>query len=185
MNGYVRRIVTGHDANGKAVISSDGAAPAVIANPRRPGYFLTQLWATHECPAIVGNTDDPTASPLPLAPPQHGSVVRIIEFPPEHESLSKFDRENAEAAFAAIGGKEHSTYQPGARHPMMHRTESVDYGIVLEGEIVLVLDDTETTVRAGEVVVQRGTNHAWSNRSNKPCKMAFILLDGIFAAELA
>jgi len=185
MTGYVRRIVTGHDAQGKAIVSSDGPAPAVIVNPKRPGYFLTQVWATTESPAEVGNTDDPTRLPLALAPPKNGSVIRIIEFPPEHGSLSKFDKESAEEAFAAIGGKAHSTFRPGALHPMMHRTESIDYGIVLEGEIVLVLDDSEVTVRVGEVVVQRGTNHAWSNRSSRPCKVAFILLDGRFSRELA
>ena len=184
MNGYVRRIVTGHDADGKAIVSDDGPAPAVIANPKRPGYYLTQIWATTENPATVGNTDDPTLAPLALAPPPEGSVIRIIEFPPEHGSLSTFDQKSAEEAFAAIGGQTHSTFRPGALHPMMHRTETVDYGIVLEGEIVLVLDESEVTVRAGEVVVQRGTNHAWSNRSNLPCRVAFILLSGKFSDDL-
>jgi quercetin dioxygenase-like cupin family protein len=63
-------------------------------------------------------------------------------------------------------------------HPLMHRTDTVDYGIVLSGEIYLVLDKQETLLKAGDVVVQRGTNHAWSNRSDKPCRMAFILVDG-------
>jgi uncharacterized cupin superfamily protein len=67
-----------------------------------------------------------------------------------------------------------------SRHPFMHRTESVDYGIVLEGEITLLVDEGETTVRAGDIVIQRGTNHGWSNRSGKNCRIAFILIDGKF-----
>ncbi|MGH8035279.1 MAG: cupin domain-containing protein, partial [Lysobacterales bacterium] len=66
----------------------------------------------------------------------------------------------------------------------MHRTETVDYGIVLEGELVLIVDEGETTVRAGDIVVQRGTNHAWANRSDRPCRIAFILIDGVFASGL-
>lgn len=83
-------------------------------------------------------------------------------------------------------GLAHDTHrvQPG-RHPLMHRTQSIDYGIVLEGEIVLVLDDQEVTLRAGDVVVQRGTIHAWNNRSDAPCRIAFILIDGRFDPVLA
>jgi uncharacterized cupin superfamily protein len=68
---------------------------------------------------------------------------------------------------------------------MMHRTQTVDYGIVLMGEIFLVLDESETLLRAGDIVIQVGTNHAWSNRSNKVCRVAFVLVDGKFDAGLA
>jgi uncharacterized cupin superfamily protein len=73
----------------------------------------------------------------------------------------------------------------GSRHAHMHRTETIDYGIVLEGEIVLIMDEGETTVRAGDIVIQRGTNHGWANRSGKTCRIAFILIDGRFAPDLA
>jgi uncharacterized cupin superfamily protein len=66
----------------------------------------------------------------------------------------------------------------------MHRTQTVDYGIVLDGEVVLVLEDSETVLRAGDVVVQRGTSHRWENRSATPARVAFILIDGAFTAEL-
>jgi len=70
-------------------------------------------------------------------------------------------------------------------HPLMHRTESLDYGIVIEGEMTLVLDDSHVLLKAGSVVVQRGTNHAWANRSGKPCRMLFILVDGRYEASIA
>ncbi len=185
MNGQVRRVVTGHDADGKAIVSSDGFAPNVIAHPLRAGYFSTQIWTTPTTPAPVGFEPDPTTVKLPLAPPAEGTTIRVIEFPPEPESVRNMGPEEARAAFAAIGGRDASTFKPGALHPFMHRTESIDYGIVLSGEITMVLDDTETLLKAGDIVVQRGTNHAWSNRSGKPCHMAFILVGGKFDPALA
>jgi quercetin dioxygenase-like cupin family protein len=185
MTGTVRRIVTGHDANGAAVVTSDAAAPVVLAPPQRPGYALTQIWATSASPAPIGNAPDPTLQPLTLATPRNGTVIRIIEFPPESQAAVAFDAGAARSAFAAIGGAEASTFAKDAPHPMMHRTESIDYGIVLAGEITLVLDKEEVVVRAGDVVIQRGTNHAWSNRSGAPCRMAFILIDGTFDPVLA
>lgn len=181
----VRRVVTGHDANGKAIVLSDGPAPAILTNPARPNYFAAQIWATRATPVPIAATEpDPTTEKLTLHPPANGSVIRVIQFPPEDDSVRKLDAKGARAIFAAIGGEHASTYKPGAPHPLIHRTESVDYGIVLEGEITLVLDDSEVTVRAGDIVVQRGTNHAWSNRSGKPCKVVFVLIDGRFDPAL-
>jgi mannose-6-phosphate isomerase-like protein (cupin superfamily) len=186
MQGIIRRVVTGHDADGKAIVTSDGPAPNVIAHPTRPDYFSTQVWTTRATPAPVGNEPDPTAGGrLPLAPPPNGTVIRVIEFPPEPASMLAMTGEDARAAFTAIGGADASTFKPGALHPFMHRTESVDYGLVLQGEITLVLDDSETVLRTGDVVIQRGTNHAWSNRSGAPCHMAFILVDGRYDEGLA
>ncbi|HLF22280.1 MAG TPA: cupin domain-containing protein [Burkholderiales bacterium] len=181
----MRRIVTGHDASGRAVVSEDGPAPTVLTNPARGDYFSAQVWATHATPIPIAATEpDPTAHKLTLEPSRNGSVIRVIQFPPEDASIHKLDAAGARALFAAIGSDKASTFKPGGPHPLMHRTESVDYGIVLGGEITLVLDDSEVTVRAGDVLVQRGTNHAWSNRSGKSCRIAFILIDGRFDAAL-
>ena len=185
MDGKVRRIITGHNGSGEAIISSDGFAPNVVAHPTRPGYFSTQIWTTAATPAPVGDQPDPTLEKLPLAPPANGTTIRVIEFPPEPTSVRNMSAEDARQAFAAIGGREASTFKPGALHPLMHRTESIDYGLVLSGEIWLVLDNTETLLKSGDIVVQRGTNHAWSNRSEQPCQMAFILIGGKYEASLA
>ena len=99
--------------------------------------------------------------------------------------MAKIDAATARKHFAEMGAAEASTHagaQP--RHPYMHRTETVDYGIVLDGEITLIVDEGETTVRSGDIVVQRGTNHGWANRSGRNCRIAFILIDGRFAEEL-
>lgn len=185
MTTGVRRVVTGHDASGRAIVLEDGPAPAILTNPARPGYFSAQIWATQETPVPIAATEaDPTTQKLTLEPPADGTVIRVIQFPPEDATVRKIDAAGARAIFAAIGSDKASTFKPGGPHPLMHRTESVDYGIVLEGEITLVLDDSEVVVRAGDIVVQRGTNHAWSNRSVKPCRVAFILIDGRFDPAL-
>jgi hypothetical protein len=182
--GYVRRIVTGHDANGKSVVTADGAAPSVHTNPKRVGYYLTQLWMTDHTPCPIGDGADPTLRPLTLEPPRNGTVVRIIEFGPEGEWLQKLGADDVRIAFDALGTGTASTYRAGG-HPMMHRTESIDYALILEGEIHLVLDDSEVLMKQGDFLVERGTNHAWSNRSAKPCRILFVLIDGKFDPDVA
>lgn len=94
--------------------------------------------------------------------------------------------EEIAATFAEIGAANAPTHEgTGRRHSRMHRTETIDYGIVLEGEIVLVMDEGETTVKAGDIVIQRGTNHAWANRTDSSCRIAFVLIDRRFDEELA
>ena len=84
-----------------------------------------------------------------------------------------------------MGNEAASTFGRGGRHPLMHRTETVDYAVVLEGEITLLLDEGDVNLKAGDVVIQRGTSHAWSNRSGKPVKMLYVLIDGAFEPALA
>ena len=187
MNGYVRRVVTGHDENGKAIVISDGPAPNVHTSPLRPGHYSTDLWRTNEMPAIIKRRYDkePTDGPRKIVANPNGTVVRISQIPPDPENLRNMDGEQARKVFEALGNPEASTFEQNKRHPYMHRTETIDYAIILEGEMYLVLDDTEVLLKAGDVVIQCGTNHAWSNRSDKPCKVAFILIDGKYDEELA
>ena len=105
--------------------------------------------------------------------------------PPETDAIRDMTPEQAREAFRASGAEEASTWGRGGRHPLMHRTETVDYAVVLEGEITLILDDGDVSLKAGDVVIQRGTSHAWSNRSGKPVKMLYVLIDGKFDPELA
>lgn len=186
MARVVRRVVTGHDETGKAIIIQDGPAPVVRTDPKRPGYSMTQLWKTDASPAFVGNEPDPTQGPITLAPPANGSVVRIIEFPPAELELRDVDADTAAQAFAMFGQTEALTgsNKAPARHPFMHRTETVDYAMVLTGEIVMLLDDSEVTLKAGDILIQRGTHHAWTNRSDEPCRMLFMLVDGKFDPEI-
>jgi mannose-6-phosphate isomerase-like protein (cupin superfamily) len=182
----VRRVVTGHDENGKAVVISDGPAPFVHVNAVNPEWYSTDIWRTGETPArIVPVADEPTLGPRRQMPQKRGTVLRINHFPPESEDVRKMDPEASRRAFAALGNEKAATFGKGGRHPLMHRTETIDYAIVLSGEITMVMDDVDVELKAGDVLVQCGTNHAWSNRSKAPCVVAFVLIDGEFEPELA
>ena len=181
----ITRIVTGHDEDGQAIVSEAGPLPTAVALAAIPGTVFHEIWATEGTPAPVDNGPDPTLGPLVLSPPRHGTRIRIVDIPPDTEEFLREGSGKMGAAFTEIGEVGASTVKAGSPHPLMHRTESVDYGVVLEGELTLVLDKGEVDLRPGHVVVQRGTNHAWANRSGKMCRMLFVLIDGAFAPEIA
>lgn len=178
----VRRIVTGHDAEGRAVLLEDGPVPRVqrIGGPRGPLFF--EVWNTRATPAPIDRASgEPGESGIQLAPPKNGTRIRVLDIPPEDDTMGALTPEQARAHFAEVGAADASSHTGGgSRHAFMHRTETVDYGIVLEGELTLLLDVGETIVRAGDIVIQRGTNHGWANRSGRNCRIAFILIDGMF-----
>ena len=176
----IRRVVTGHDEQGRAIIQEDGAVPRVqrIGGPHGPLFF--EVWNTTATPAPIDrDSGEPPEPGIQLAPPPGGTRIRVLEIPPEDASIAKLTPEEARAHFAEVGAAEAASHAGAAsRHVFMHRTETIDYGIVLEGELTLIVDVGETVVRAGDIVIQRGTNHGWANRSGRPCRIAFILIDG-------
>ncbi len=175
MGRPIRRVVTGHDKDGVATVIMDGPAECILQRPNRPGVTLTNLWQVDTTPAKMERHDDPVTGPLILQPPRNGSIFRIVQFDPEdREVLAKLD---GKAAFAEMGAG--ANVVEGARHPFMHRTDSVDYAVILTGEIYMMMDEDEYLLRAGDTVVQQGTNHAWSNRGTEPCQIAFILVDAV------
>lgn len=172
----IRRVVTGHDADGKAVILSDGEAPRSMRRPSGLGSSL--LWVTDVMPVENSGQDDSGDQDIGIPPPPHGSVFRVVEFPPEGNNLdheSAAGQEMLKAAGAIVKGDEGLT----ARHPGMHKTHTIDYAVVLSGEIDMLVDEDEVHLKAGDVVVQRGTYHAWANRGTEPCRIAFILIDAV------
>jgi hypothetical protein len=187
MRPAFRRIVTGHDGEGNAVIVSDAPPERVQRIGGESGPMFYEVWNTRETPARIDRrSGEPPETGLVLAPPKGGTRIRVLDIPPESETLRSIDPTEARRHFAEIGAAEAATHKAGANapHPYMHRTETIDYGIVLEGEIVLIVDKGETVVRAGDIVIQRGTNHAWANRSGRNCRIAFILIDGQFTDGL-
>jgi hypothetical protein len=169
----IRRIVTGHNAQGKSVIASDAPSPHTLSLIEDPPMGLTDLWVTSSAPADNSGSADAAARPaITLEPPPGGTIFRVVEFPPDQATAGKLDRKKL---FAVLHASE-AMDREGARHPGMHRTATVDYAVVVSGEIYAVMDDGETLMKAGDCLVQRGTNHAWSNRSQAPCLVAFILV---------
>ena len=170
MPGKVRRIVTGVNEAGRSCILSDTRFPAAEVAPGDP--VRVGLWATGSAPASNEGTLDPVPDGVIMrTPPAHrgGSVIRITDIPPDKARAA--DPEDLRRR----GCK--TTPDRSARHPGFHATDTVDYAICLEGEVWAVLDEGETLMRAGDVLIQRGTYHAWSNRGDRICRMAFILID--------
>jgi hypothetical protein len=183
-----RRIVTGHDAGGRAVIVEDAPPPRVARIGGEMGPMFYEVWNTRETPARIDKASgEPPEQGIQLAPPKNGTRIRVLDIPPDRDHLDSITPEQARAHFAEVGAAEASSHArgEGARHAHMHRTQTIDYGIVLEGELVLVMDEGEATVRAGDIVIQRGTNHGWANRSDRNCRIAFILIDGVFDPDIA
>jgi mannose-6-phosphate isomerase-like protein (cupin superfamily) len=170
----VRRIVTAIDTQGRSYFLADGDTPSILTVPERPGYCVQNLWRTDAAPSRI-DAPDPAALIKGTAPPVRGTVMRTIDIPPEAKDPEQ-RRRNAEATFRAIFSDLH---RPAADspHPAFHTTDTIDYAIVLSGEIYAVMDRGETLMRAGDVLIQRGTPHAWSNRSSAICRVLFILVD--------
>jgi len=169
MTRPTRRVVTGHDASGRATVLIDGAAPNAKLR-KATGLTSTLLWVTGESPADNSGSADSAEREIGVAPPSRGSIFRVVDFPPAAE-IGSVDN----AAMLREMGIE--TGQGRARHASMHRTRSIDYAVVIEGEIDMLLDDSEVHLEAGDVLVQRGTNHAWVNRGKESCRIAFVLIE--------
>ena len=168
----IRRVVTGHNAQGRAIFLSDGPAPAVF--DRGPGATaVTELWETSATPAGNAGSNDPTVGrPQRLPPPKNGSKFRVVEYPPDSQRV------------AALHGSTHDSKTEGyvrdlnnTRHPGFHKTATIDYAIVLSGEVDLMLDETSVHLKPGDVIVQQATNHGWVNRGAQPCRILFVLMD--------
>jgi mannose-6-phosphate isomerase-like protein (cupin superfamily) len=163
--------VTGHEPGGKAVVVSD-APPEDLFIMADRGVAFTEMWGLSSVPTKLEawGDRDPNVR-LAIAPASGGVNFRVVQFDPEPSGPVP----DQAAAFAEMGSLD--AYVPNARHPAMHRTKTVDFAIVMSGAITLLLDDEDVTLAAGDIVVQRGTNHAWANRGNEPCLIAFVLTD--------
>lgn len=175
-----RRIVTGHEA-GRAVFISDGLAQGHVFK-NIPGMASFEAWATPAKPTIPWDKQtDMLEAEMPYLPPQGGSTFVILSIPPDSVMLRDgFDAAAAAAEIAENSPEIAATFEPDA--PGMHRTDTIDYVVVLEGELYLELDDQqERLVRQHDVVIQNGTRHAWRNRSDRPAKLAVVLIGAVRA----
>ena len=176
----VRRIVCIDNEDGRSEAISDAPSPDVRTDPARPGFASTRIWVTDATPARIKGIRETLHLPHTLEPPLRGSVCRIVTFPPDSVFRGKVGAREVESYFRAMGSPQASTYSKEAPHPYMQKTRTLDFCLVLEGEVTLVLDTEEVALKAGDTVIQRGTNHAWSNRSDAPCVIAISSHDGTF-----
>lgn len=172
----VRRIVTGHDSSGRAIFASDETAPRSVQFEHVPGLGAALLWQTAMAPSVGGTSVDPTPRVASWLPEGGGTSAMVLVFPPD--SIAQNPNFDPRAA-----GAEYAEKLPGlaekfeADAPGMHRTDTLDYAILLDGEICLELDDGAfRTLNRYDVVVQNGTRHAWRNRGSKPATMLFVMV---------
>src|ERR1043165_7443408 len=166
-----RRVVTAIDAEGQSYLAEDGPSPAGFALPEA-AFRSDNMWRTAAAPSPVMAADDIVAQ-RGVCPPAGGTVLRVIDFPPPSGTKE-------EMAALAKGLFEQlypdARHQPSERSAGMHETDTIDYAIVLAGEIWAIMDRDETLLRAGDVLIQRGTNHGWENRSDAVTRVAFVLI---------
>jgi mannose-6-phosphate isomerase-like protein (cupin superfamily) len=174
----VRRIITLDDEHARGTAIEDGPAPDVRTDPARPGYTSTHIWTTTATPARLQGAGGSLHLPHTLEPPPGGSVCRIVTIPPDASWQGRVGASEVSAYFAAMGSPGATTYSMGAPHPYMQRTPTLDFCLILEGEVTLILDTEEVHLQPGDTVIQLGSNHAWSNRSNVPCVIAISSHDG-------
>jgi mannose-6-phosphate isomerase-like protein (cupin superfamily) len=170
----VRRVVTVVDDDGKAVVLLDGDNPHKMVRPSRSSVSR-MLWMTDRSPAAISGTADRAAVKVGIAPPTGGSIFRIVEFLPITPEIERLDPNHMQSELGPHAPKRGLP----PRHPLMLRTRTVDYAIVMEGEIDMLLDDSEIHLKAGDVLIQQGTNHAWVNRGSETCRIAFVLIDAM------
>jgi mannose-6-phosphate isomerase-like protein (cupin superfamily) len=174
MSAPTRRVVTGKDGTGKAIVVSDGTASRVHTR-KDLGIANTVLWVTDATPAPLGEQGNADKLEVGVVPLPGGTIFRIIEFAPQKDVPA--DYETKLQALRRIGLAPEGTSREKPRDPGMHRTRTIDYIVILSGEIDMLLDDSEVHLTAGDVVIQVGTNHAWVNRGKETCRAAVVLVD--------
>jgi hypothetical protein len=177
MSVPTRRIVTGVDAEGRSFVLSDGPTPNLFGPPGAP--YLINFWATKGSPADYADPQDPAQGEIPLHPCPQGATFRFFRVPPEAAFADQSDEERRTrtADYYAQVGAAHA-FVPEGRHPAFHRTNSVDFIVLLEGDVTLMLDDGDVPMKPFDVVIQRGSNHAWVNFGQSTALMLAVLIGG-------
>ncbi len=168
----LRRVVTGHAPDGQAVVLFDDLTPNRVTRPDT-GISAHWVWTTGQAPDNIHVNADASSPRRGLAPAPGGSIFRIVDFPPTPP-----DAGGGHGDFAAqMGLRDGSGKRRPPRHPQMHATETIDYALIMSGQIDMMLDGETVTLKAGDVVVQQATNHAWINHGPDICRIAFVLID--------
>ena len=169
----MRRIVTGHNKYGKSIISIDGP-PARSIGEDVGGLF--ELWNTDGHDINLSDNIDRADEDIILSPPDGGTKFRYFQINPLPKGVSEqMMQEIAADAFEKIGASHHRI--DTSKHPAMHKTETIDYIILLKGDVTLILDEEEIELKPFDVVIQRGTNHAWVNNGSDPALLIAVLID--------
>ena len=170
----IKRFVTGLNDEGKATVIYDDYAENIMEIGGWPGAYVSELWVTNETPVNNDGREDRAARPIRHDPTPGGSIFRVVEIPPEKDVQVEID---ASAAFESMGSHNKPSDEDAAKHASMHFTNSVDYLVVISGEMHMLMDEGEVLIKQGDCIVQKGTKHAWVNRGDVPCVLAAVLID--------
>ena len=170
----IKRFVTGLNDEGKATVIYDDYAENIMEIGGWPGAYVSELWVTNETPVNNDGREDRAARPIRHDPTSGGSIFRVVEIPPEKDVHVEID---ASAAFESMGSHNKPSDEDAAKHASMHFTNSVDYLVVISGEMHMLMEEGEVLIKQGDCIVQKGTKHAWVNRGDVPCVLAAVLID--------
>ncbi|MBS0654452.1 MAG: cupin domain-containing protein [Verrucomicrobia bacterium] len=167
----VRRVVIAQDTDNQSTIVED-------SNAKDIDHFITgvqeaasiNIWATSKTAPALEDTGDPTLSGIPFLPSKNGTILRICDIPPDSRYIHRLDE-------ILLNNQKISAEQKLMKHPLMHKVDCLIYAVVLEGEVTLILDKDQTKLKSGDVIVDCGSNHAWSNHTDHVCRILFVLLD--------
>ena len=169
----MRRVVTGHNEEGKSIVTIDGP-PSCSIGEDVGGLF--ELWNTDGSIINTKDTSDKADTKIVLSPPKNGTKFRYFQINPTPKEVPEEVLQNIAAeAFDKIGAAHHRV--DTSKHPAMHKTDTIDYIILLKGDVTLILDEEEVDIKPHDVVVQRGTNHAWVNNGSEPALLIAVLVD--------
>ena len=160
-----RLVITGYNENHRSIVASDNDAAHVHVFEDKGGLTVTDLWMTSSTPADNLANDELVGREFSKPSPPNGSVFRVIDYPPDEIRFANTNREVTSARL-----------KKASQHPGMHKTDTIDYAVILSGEMYAIMDEGEVLLKAGDCLVQRGTNHAWSNRTNNNCRIAFVMI---------
>lgn len=177
----IKVVVTGHDDEGQAIIVSD-ASPRTYPAPK---FFTTfyEIWHENQIPCTVKKQMRDEETELNHPPPRNGVRIRMHDFEPAGDRINELTYEEIVEHFKESGSEDAVPSKENWKHAFMHRTESIDFGIMIEGELTLIMEEGERVLRPGDVVVQVGTNHGWENRGTSMARICFVLLDGDYDDE--
>jgi mannose-6-phosphate isomerase-like protein (cupin superfamily) len=171
----VHRVVTGHNDKGQSIILMEDTGTNHVTIDSWPGGLkICDLWVTNEAPANMDSDEDRSTRTFQHDPVNGGTIFRLLQFPAESEG----DSLDAGAIFSQLGSQNKPSDEMSGKHFSMHRTDSIDYLVVLSGQMQMVMDEGEVTLRPGTCIVQQATNHAWVNKGSEPCVVVAILVDG-------
>lgn len=180
----IRRVVTGNDAQGRSCVLYDSYAPNVNANTFSKGTGMTDIWVYKSCPAIISGERDDGNLPFQFEPPEEGGHLRIVQSegkPKDYDPATDPSIVPEHPPKRTEGG----SWERGGQNlytTRLHKTETLDYGILLTGERILVLDDGQYLMKPGDVAIQLGSWHAWAN-PDMGSQMAFIMMGAKFGEE--